>query len=662
MSSPTGASSPTRASSPTMASAEGGLSPLRDILAGRRGRVRLALLAVAAGGLAAGLIAPALGASPRLGAAALYAATLPVLAALLLEIVTSLHRGDVGLDIVAALAMAGALVLGEPLAGAVVAVMYAGGQFLEAYAEGRAGRRMTALLAHAPRSALRHGPEGLAEIPLDAVRQGDRLLVRKGDTLPVDGRIAPGASALLDVSALTGEPLPVRRGAGETALSGATNLGEAFDLVAERPARESTYAGIVRLVEAARAEKAPMARLADRWAMLFLGLTLVIAGVAWIASGDPVRALAVLVVATPCPLILAVPVAIVSGLSRAAEAGVLVKGGGALERLAAARVLVLDKTGTLTAGTPQLQRIVLREGARHRADEAEILRLAASLEQASSHVAARALVSAARERGLALATPTDVVEAAGDGLAGRVEGRLVAVAGAPARAGDPPGAVRARVALDGSEAAELVLADRLRPGVEDLLRDLRGTGGFARLVLATGDREAVARALLAGLPIDAIEAECAPADKVAVVTRERAHGPVVMLGDGVNDAPALAAADVGIAMGARGAAASAQAADAVVLVDRLEPVAEARGIARRARKIALQSVALGIGLSVAGMIAAALGWLTPVEGALLQEAIDVAAILNALRALAPGRGRGARVGGRSEAALSSPAAQAGRAA
>ncbi|MGP9821450.1 heavy metal translocating P-type ATPase [Salinarimonas sp. NSM] len=643
--------------------AEGGLSPLRDILAGRRGRVRFALLAIAAGGLAAGLIAPAFGTSPWLGAAALYAATAPVLAALLLEIVTSLRRGDVGLDIVAALAMGGALLLGEPLAGAVVAVMYAGGQFLEAYAEGRAGRRMTALLARAPRSALRHEPDGLAEITLDAVRIGDRLLVRKGDTLPVDGRVAPGATALLDVSALTGEPLPIRLEAGASALSGAGNLGEAFDLVAEREASESTYAGIVRLVEAARAEKAPMARLADRWAILFLGLTLAIAGTAWLASGDPIRALAVLVVATPCPLILAVPVAIVSGLSRAAEAGVLVKGGGALERLAAARVLVLDKTGTLTAGTPELQRILVADGARHGADEAEILRLAASLEQASSHVAARALVSAARARGLALATPTDVVEAAGDGLAGRVEGRLVGVAGAPARAGDPPGAVRASVALDGADAAELVLADRLRPGVEDLLAALRGEGGFARLVLATGDREAVARALLAGLPIDAIDAECTPAGKVAVVIRERAHGPVVMLGDGVNDAPALAAADVGISMGARGAAASAQAADAVVLVDRLEPVAEARAIARRTRAIALQSVALGIGLSVAGMIAAALGWLTPVEGALLQEAIDVAAILNALRALAPGTRAGALVGAPvgagAKGALSSPAREAG---
>ncbi|WP_372425793.1 heavy metal translocating P-type ATPase [Salinarimonas chemoclinalis] len=645
---------------PATAGADGAPSPLRDILAGRRGRLRLALLAIAAGGLAAGLIAPALGASARLGGAALYGATLPVLAALLVEKAGGLRRGDVGLDIVAALAMGGALALGEPLAGAVVAVMYAGGQFLEAYAEGRAGRRMTALLARAPRSALRHGPDGLAEIPLDAVRPGDRLLVRKGDTLPVDGRIAAGASALVDVSALTGEPLPVRLAAGEGALSGATNLGEAFDLLAEREAGESTYAGIVRLVEAARAEKAPMARLADRWAMLFLGLTLVIAGVAWLASGDPVRALAVLVVATPCPLILAVPVAIVSGLSRAAEAGVLIKGGGALERLAAARVLVLDKTGTLTAGTPELQRIVLAEGAGDGAlGEDEILRLAASLEQASSHVAARALVAAARGRGLALATPTDVVEQAGDGLAGRVEGRLVAVAGAPARAGDPPGAVRARIALDGVVAAELVLADRLRPGVEDLLLRLRGPGGFARVVLATGDREAVARALVAGLAIDAVDAECAPGDKVAVVGRERAFGPVVMLGDGVNDAPALAAADVGIAMGARGAAASAQAADAVVLVDRLEPVAEARAIAQRTRRIARQSVALGIGLSIAGMIAAALGWLTPVEGALLQEAIDVAAILNALRALAPGPRGGVRVGAGGKAALSSPAPEAG---
>ncbi|GGK46508.1 heavy metal translocating P-type ATPase [Salinarimonas ramus] len=640
-------------------------SPIRGILAGRRGRVRLALLAFALVGLGAGLVAPLVGAPDAVARAAYFLATVPVLAALLVEIVTSLRRGDVGLDIVAALAMGGALALGEPLAGAVVAVMYAGGQFLEAYAEGRAGRRMTALLARAPRSALRHEAGGLAEVPLEALRPGDRLFVRKGDVVPVDGRVAPDAVALLDTSALTGEPLPVRREAGETVLSGTTNLGEAFDLLAERSARESTFAGIVRLVEAARAEKAPMARLADRWAMLFLGLTLAIAGAAWLASGDPVRALAVLVVATPCPLILAVPVAIVSGLSRAAEVGVLVKGGGALERLAAARVLVLDKTGTLTAGMPVLRRIHLADASGNEDAAAETLRLAASLEQASNHVAARALVAAAQARGLALSTPRDVVEHAGDGLQGVVDGRAVAVAGAPARPGDPPGAVRVRIALDGADAAELVLADPLRPGVARLLQRLRAEG-FDRLVLATGDRAAVAAALVADLPIDVVEAECTPARKVAIVGRERAFGPVVMLGDGVNDAPALASADVGISMGARGAAASAEAADAVVLVDRLEPVADARAIAVRARTIALQSVALGSGLSLAGMIAAAFGYLTPVEGALLQEAIDVAAILNALRALAPPaglrRGRAEPLDAPEAPGLSSDGSRAGTAA
>ncbi|WP_349371912.1 heavy metal translocating P-type ATPase [Salinarimonas sp.] len=630
------------------------VSPLRDVLAGRAGRLRLALLLIALAGLVGGLAAPVLGFDPSLARAILVAGIVPVLAALLVEIATSLRRGEVGLDIVAALSMSGALLLGEALAGAVVAVMYAGGQFLEAYAEGRAGRRMTALLARAPRAAQRHEPDGrLAEVPLAAVRPGDRLLVRKGDVVPVDGRLAPGAAALLDTSALTGEPLPASLRGGGAVLSGATNLGDAFDLVAEREAAESTYAGIVRLVERARAERAPMARLADRWALLFLAVTVTIAGAAWLASGDPVRALAVLVVATPCPLILAVPVAIVAGLSRAAETGVLVKGGGALERMAAVRVLVLDKTGTLTDGAPALVAVETADGA----DPDAILRLAASLEQASSHVAAQALVAAARAKDLALATPTEVAERAGEGLSGRVEGLAVDVAGAPARAGDPPGAIRARVTIAGRPAAEIVLADRVRGGAAALLARLRREG-LVRLVLATGDRAAVAEAIAADLPLDRVAADLAPADKVAVVAAEKTRGPVMMLGDGVNDAPALAAADVGVAMGARGAAASAEAADAVLLVDRLEPVADALAVARRARTIALQSVGLGIGLSVAGMIAAAFGFLTPVEGALLQEAIDVAAILNALRALAPAPGRAARRGAAASRTISAPAGSA----
>ena len=598
---------------------------------------KVALIAVALGGLLAGL---GLRLTGRADLAALVwsLGVLPVLGTLVREIVESLRRGDVGLDIVAALSMSAALATGEALAAAVVAVMYAGGTFLESFAEGRARREMAGLLARVPRSATRHRNGALEEVALDAIAPGDRLLIRQGDVVPVDGTVAAG-SAFLDTSALTGESLPVRLAAGDEAMSGSTNSGEAFDLLATRRAKESTYAGIVRLVEAAQASRAPMARLADRWALGFLAVTVAIAAAAWWGTGDPVRAVAVLVVATPCPLILAVPVALVAGLSRAAEYGVLVKGAKPLEAMARIRTLILDKTGTLTDGRPQIVAIE-RLGS---AGETEILRLAAALEQASKHPVAQAVVAAAVARGLALPVPSEVAEIPGEGVAGRVEGRAVVVGGhgfVRERLGLEPepapegavGAVLVAVAVDGRLAARLVMADPLRPDVAATLQALRQEG-VGRILLATGDRADVAEHVTRGLGFDALRAELKPDQKVLLVLTERKDGPVMMVGDGVNDAPALAAADVGVAMGARGAAASAEAAEVVLLVDRLDRLCAGMEIARRARGIALQSVVAGIGLSVLGMVAAALGYLQPVEGALLQEVIDVAVILNALRAL-----------------------------
>jgi heavy metal translocating P-type ATPase len=424
-------------------------------------------------------------------------------------------------------------------------------------------------------------------------------------------------------------------------MSGASNAGEAFDLTATRRAAESTYAGIVRLVEAAQKSRAPMARLADRFAIVFLAVTVAIAAAAWIATGDPIRAVAVLVVATPCPLILAVPVALVSGLSRAARHGILIKGAKALEGMARVRVLVLDKTGTLTHGRARLVDVQTAPGQ----DQHEALRLAASLDQASKHVLARTLVETARSRGHSLAVPTGVTETPGEGIDGVVDGRRVVVGGwnfvrssiplspLPVPRGEGrPGAATVSVAIDGVHAAELIMADELRGGTPDLLRSLHDLG-FERLILATGDRREVADAVTEGLPFDAVRSDLTPDQKVMIVLSERKNGLVMMVGDGVNDAPALAAADIGVAMGASGVAASAEVADVVLLVDRLDRLVPAVEIARRSRLIALQSVAAGIGLSVAGMVAAAFGLITPVEGALLQEAIDVAVIVNALRAL-----------------------------
>ena len=603
-------------------------------------RLKTGLLGLALGALVAGLALHFAG-ERSLAVIVWRIGTFPVLIALVVEIQSSLRRGEVGLDIVAVLSMSSALAFGETLAAAVVAVMYSGGTVLESFAEGRARREMSDLLGRVPRQATRHRDGGLEEVPLDAIGPGDRLLIRQGDVVPVDGTLT-SELAFLDTSALTGESLPVRIAAGDEALSGATNAGEAFDMIATRVARDSTYAGIVRLVEAAQRSKAPMSRLADRWSLGFLAVTLVIAGAAWALTGDPIRAVAVLVVATPCPLILAVPVALVAGLSRAAQFGVLIKGAAPLEAMARVRTLILDKTGTLTEGRPKI--VAIDTLGDFSADQ--VLRLGAALDQATKHPVAQALVAAAHERGLDLPVPQTVVEFPGEGLSGTVEGHAVVIGGtgfvARQAAGDYDGAaeeaaqlagsVQVAVAVDGRPAGRVVMADPLRVEAGGMLAGLRAQG-IARILLATGDRAAVAAQVAGGLGFDAIEAGMTPDRKVQLVLAERGRAPVMMVGDGVNDAPALAVADVGVAMGARGAAASAEAADAVLLVDRIDRLGPGIEIARRARGIALQSVVAGIGLSVLGMIVAAFGYLTPVEGAVLQEAIDVAVILNALRAL-----------------------------
>ncbi|MDQ6435614.1 heavy metal translocating P-type ATPase [Mesorhizobium sp. LHD-90] len=602
-------------------------------------KLRSLLVAVATAGLVVGIVAWLAG-KEGWSTWAWIAGTVPVLAALIAEIITSLRRGDVGLDIVAALSMSAALAFGEPLAGNVVALMYAGGQFLESYAEGRARREMTALLGRVAHTAMRYAARGLEEVPIEALAAGDRILVRHGEVIPVDGDLSSDG-ALVDESAMTGEGVPVEKRAGEEVPSGATNVGNAFDLTVARPAAESTYANIVRLVRQAQESKAPSVRIADRFAIWFLLLTLVIAGAAWWISGDRVRALAVLVVATPCPLILALPVAIISGMSRAAKSGVLVKSGGALEMLAKIRTAILDKTGTLTFGQATISDI--KTSGKWNADE--VLRLAASLDQASNHVVAEALIAAAQQRGLKLSLPTEVSEDAGAGIVGAVDGRRVVVGGSrfvrarsqkgdpyALREGVPEGTAVVAVSIDGEVAGLIVLADQVRPDAASLLDAFR-RAGIDRLVLASGDRKEVVAAVARQLQIDDAFGELSPEDKVEIVRRECSRAPTMMLGDGVNDAPALASADVGVAMGARGSAASSETADVVLLVDLLQNLTKALDVAHRTRRIALESVFVGLGLSIVAMIVAAFGYLPPVAGALVQEAIDVAVILNALRAL-----------------------------
>ncbi|MEQ6290838.1 heavy metal translocating P-type ATPase [Vogesella sp. GCM10023246] len=579
-------------------------------------------------------------AAPALAQQLWLAGVLPVLIALLYDTVRSLLQRKAGVDILALLSILLALSLGEVLTAAVIGLMLASGRTLEDYAAAQAQQEMTALLQHAPRYAHRFENGQWLKIDIKEIAAGDRLLVRNGEVVPADGNLL--TAAILDESTLTGEPLPVKRAAGEALHSGAINAEQAFEMLATANSEHSTFAGIVQLMRQAQQQQSPSSRMADRYALLFVPLTLFIALFAWLISQDLTRVLAVLVVATPCPLILAVPVAIVSGMSSCARRGVLVKSGAALEQLAQADTLFFDKTGTLTGGHARLAIIQTSTGIK--ADN--VLWLAASLEQACNHVLAESVVSAAREHGIALALPLQTKETPGAGISGDIAGHHVAVGSydfVSSQAIPAPwsplflqrlgyeGASGVFVSMDGFMVGALQLMDKLRLDTPRALRRL-SLAGMRRIVMLTGDRKDIANTLGSQLGVTEVLAEQTPADKLAAIRQARQQGIVVMVGDGVNDAPALAAADVGVAMGARGAAAAAEAADIVLLVDRLDRLVEALHMARRARRIAAQSVIVGMGLSIVAMLAAALGHLPPIAGALLQEVIDVAVILNALRA------------------------------
>ncbi|MFV2104352.1 heavy metal translocating P-type ATPase [Micromonospora sp. LOL_024] len=633
----------------TEPSAEGG--PDRDApecLPGRPatdrpGRRRRWLLFTPLTGLTALVLAGAVarlagqpGAGDALWALATVVALLPAAASVLRD----LWRRRFGVDVIAVLALAGALGVAEYLAGAVIAVMLATGRTLEAYAQRRATRDLRALLARAPRTARRRTADGGVEVvPVDRVAVADRLLIGPGDVVAVDGVAESPAS--LNESVVTGESRLVERAAGERVASGVVNAGAGFGLRATESAARSTYAGIVRLAEEATARKAPTVRLADRFAAAFVPFTLALSGLGWAWSGEFVRAVAVLVVATPCPLLLATPIAIVSGLSRVARRGVLVRDGASLETLGRARTLLVDKTGTLTAGRPRVAEIVVAPGG----EPDEVLRLAASVEQLSPHVLAAALVRHAGDQGVRLDTPTEVTEAPGRGVSGRVAGRRIQVG---QLGGEPPqwaGPARSRaqeaghsvvwVADDAGPLGAVLLEDPVRPDARRTVDRLRAAG-LARIVMVTGDRPEVARRVGEAVGVDEVLARCTPREKVSRVRAEAGRAVTVMVGDGVNDAPALAEAQVGVAMGATGATASADVADAVLTVDRLDPLADAVEVARYARRIAVQSATVGMGLAVLAMGFAAAGRLPPVAGAFLQEGIDVLVILNALRALGGG--------------------------
>ncbi|WP_400996012.1 heavy metal translocating P-type ATPase [Agromyces sp. GXQ0307] len=568
--------------------------------------------------------------------------------------VRDILRGHWGLDILAVTAIVATVVVGEYVAALIVVLMLTGGEALEDYASRRAKRELDALLTRAPQHAHRVVDDRFVDVPVDEVEPGDLLLVRPSEIVPVDGELR-SAEASVDESSITGESVPVEKHAGDALLSGSVNGLAAIEITATARAADSQYQQIVALVAEAAASKAPVVRLADRYAVPFTVFSLLLAGFAWWISGDPVRFAEVLVLATPCPLLIAAPVAFIGGMSRAARNGVIVKGGGVLEQLARARTAVFDKTGTLTHGSPEL--VAVRPEAGFGADE--LLGLVASAEQYSSHVLAESMIDAATARGIRLQEAAAAREAATNGVVARIGAREVVVgkfafvaerAPGARRTEIAPGELAVYVAVDGAYAGALLARDRLRGNAVDTLSRLDELGVHHTMML-TGDAQATADHIAAELGIERVHAECLPADKVAEVAGivER---PVIMVGDGVNDAPVLAAADVGIAMGARGATAASESASAVILVDDISRTAKAVEIGHDTVRIALQSIWIGIVVSIGLMLVAAFGVIPATVGALLQEVVDLITILAALRA----------IGGRRDARVAADASERQRAA
>ncbi|HEX6544097.1 MAG TPA: heavy metal translocating P-type ATPase [Ktedonobacterales bacterium] len=585
---------------------------------------------------------------------------------LLWDTVRQLVRGEVGVDVIAILAIGGSLALGQYLAGAIIVLMLSGGEALEAFALRRAGKSLSTLAERAPRTAHIWQENQLIDIPADAVEREQIVVVKPGEIIPVDGLVIAGSSGVSEAD-LTGEPLPVSKEPGTQVLSGSVNQDHMLEVQALKRSAESQYAQILRLVAAAQQSKAPIHRLADRYGAAFTALAVGMAAIAWVISGDSMYALAVLVVATPCPLILATPIAIMSGIDRAARHGLIVKSGATIEQLGRVDVAVFDKTGTLTLGQPQVVALIRYDGASIAAyDDDMLLWLIASVEQFSTHILARATVDAARklERQLAIATHLD--ELPGKGIRGSValapfcdldaradttitaanveiavgNRTFMAHLGIPVPAAlieererrTTQGQIGSFVAIDGHVEALLVFADVPRPELERLTTDLKKTG-IAESWLLTGDGEVVADQIGKLASMDRVVARCLPDQKVKVVRalEEQKHH-VLMVGDGINDAPALATASVGLAIGAQGLTAAAAIADAVLLSPDILQVVRAVALGRRVMRVALQGIWIGMGLSLIAMICAAFGLIPPTAGAILQEGIDVLVIVNALRA------------------------------
>ncbi|HSX28166.1 MAG TPA: heavy metal translocating P-type ATPase [Candidatus Saccharimonadales bacterium] len=556
---------------------------------------------------------------------------------LLREIIGTLRSGQYGVDLLAFLAIASTTVLGEYWAALVICLMLSGGEALEDFAEHRAQRELNALTDRIPRQAYLCDKKGTVkkEIAVNKLQAGEYVLVRPGEIVPADGTLV-GEEALFDESMLTGESKPAEKRQGQEVLSGSIVTDSAVVIRVVRSAHESQYEQIVELVKHAIDNQPPFVRVADKVAVPFTIIALVIAGVAWAVTGEALRFAEVLVVATPCPLLIAAPVAFIAGMSRAAKHGIIVKSSAAIERMAHLKTMAFDKTGTLTNGTLEVAKIVAVKGT----TQDELLQLAASAEQQSNHILAHSLVTAATAKKLKLQTPRKLQEVTAKGVIATLKKEIVYVGKRswlvdegirlPAKGDDTTSAY---VVVDGQYRGVIHFADQVREEAATTLKELHRLG-VVESIMVTGDQRSVAEEIAKGLPLERIEAECLPADKLRFVREIGAsQRPIAFVGDGVNDAPVLAASDVGIAMGARGATAASESADVVIMLDRLDRVAEMMRIAKRTMGIAWQSILVGVGLSILFMFIAATGRIPALAGAWIQEAIDVLVIFNALRAL-----------------------------
>lgn len=553
-------------------------------------------------------------------------------------------KGKFASDIVAMLAIITAIIMEQSFAGAVVVLMQSGGEALEKYGLRRASSSLTALLARAPRIAHRKKDGSIEEIAVKEIKIGDKLVIRPGDLIPVDGTIIEG-EAEIDEAAMTGEPLAHYKTIGSRLLSGSIAVNGSLEMRADKTSQESQYAKIVELVRIAQAEKAPIQRLADRYAVFFTPLALLMSILGWLITKDTTTFLAVLVVATPCPLILATPVAVISGINKAAQKGIIVKGGAALEQIGRIQAAVFDKTGTITYGTPYIDEIIpMNKITAH-----EMLYLAASIEQLSSYSAGQSIVHHAKMHTEKLPLPNNFHEISGRGVEADVEGKQIFIGSQSfieERLGkdelkphlakltqiQTQGKLVTFIAIDHHFAGVIVLSDHIRTEVPTMIQRLHQLG-IEETLLLTGDSYKNSAVIAKQAGISHIKADLLPEQKVQAVEELMLTYPyTMMVGDGINDAPALASATVGIAMGAQGTAISAEAADIVLLVDDISKVADAVYIGRRMLHIATESIVVGIGLSFVLMVIAAFGYIPPPIGALFQEIIDAAVILNALRA------------------------------